>query len=85
MRNSSKTFSKLTMPLLLLLTISFFALPVQAKYGGGTGEPNDPYLIFDADQMNTIGIDPNDWDKHFKLMDDIDLSVYTGTSFNMIG
>ncbi len=65
--------------------ISFFALSAEAKYGGGTGEPNNPYLIFNADQMNTIGIDSNDWDKHFLLCADIDLSAFTGTSFNIIG
>jgi len=27
----------------------------------------------------------DDWDKHFKLMADIDLSGFTGTSFNIIG
>ena len=85
MRNSIKTFGKLTIPILLLFAISFSALPVQAKYGGGTGEPNDPYLIFDANHMNAIGADSNDWDKHFKLMADIDLSGFTGTEFNIIG
>ncbi len=37
--------------------------------------------------MNTIGISSNsgDWDKHFKLMADIDLGVYTGTQYNVIG
>jgi hypothetical protein len=35
--------------------------------------------------MNAIGAEPNDWDKHFKLMADIDLSGYTGTDFNIIG
>ncbi len=55
------------------------------KYGGGTGEPNDPYLIYTAGQMNAIGAEPNDWDKHFKLMADIDLSSYTGTNFYIIG
>lgn len=73
------------MPLLLLLAICFFALPARAKYGGGTGELNDPYLIFDANQMNAIGADSNDWDKHFKLMADIDLSAFSGTTFNIIG
>ncbi len=56
----------------------------QRKYGGGTGEPNDPYLIYTAKQMNVIGLHEEDWDKHFKLMADIDLSAYTGTSFNII-
>jgi thioredoxin len=56
-----------------------------AQYGGGSGEPNDPYLIYTPQQMNAIGADPNDWDKHFQLMADLDLSQYTGTEFNLIG
>ena len=60
-------------------------LPVHAQYGGGTGEPNDPYLIFTAAQMNAIGAEPNDWDKHFKLKEDIDLKDFGGSSFNLIG
>ncbi len=55
------------------------------KYGGGSGEPNYPYLIYTAEQMNAIGAEPNDWDKHFKLMADIDLSGFMGTDFNIIG
>ena len=47
------------------------------KYGGGTGEPNDPYLIYTAEHLNALGADPNDYDKDFKLMGDIDLSGYT--------
>jgi len=58
---------------------------IHAKYGGGTGDPNDPYLIYTAEQMNAIGANPDDWNKHFKLMADIDLSAYTGTDFNIIG
>jgi hypothetical protein len=54
-------------------------------YGGATGGPNDPYLIYDANQLNTIGLNPGDWNKHFKLMADIDLSAYKGTEFNIIG
>ncbi len=69
----------------IVFVICCCCLPVQAKYGGGTGEPNDPYLIFDANQMNAIGADSNDWDKNFLLCADIDLSAYTGTSFNIIG
>jgi len=56
-----------------------------AQYGGGTGEPNDPYLIYTPQQMNAIGADPNDWDQHFQLMADLDLAQYTGTEFNLIG
>jgi hypothetical protein len=69
----------------VLVIICCCSLPAQAKYGGGTGKPNEPYLIFDANQMNAIGADSNDWDKCFKLMADIDLSSFTGMSFNIIG
>jgi predicted outer membrane repeat protein len=60
-------------------------IPEEIKYGGGTGEPNDPYLIYTAEQLNTIGLNQEDADKHFKLMADIDLSDYQGDSFNRIG
>jgi len=58
---------------------------LHARYGGGAGEPNEPYLIYTAEQMNTIGLYTEDWDKHFRLMADIDLGAYTGTDFNIIG
>jgi hypothetical protein len=69
----------------LSVAILFLSFPVYAKYGGGTGEPNDPYLIYTAEQMNEIGLHQEDWDKHFKLMADIDLSSFTGASYNIIG
>jgi len=49
---------------------------IHAKYGGGTGEPNDPYLIYTVDHLNTLGDDTSNYNKHFKLMADIDLSGY---------
>ena len=79
-RNSS-LWGKIT----VLVIICCLTLPVQAKYGGGSGTPEDPYQIRDANHMQAIGADSNDWDKHFKLMADIDLSAFTGTSFNIIG
>ncbi|MBN2129008.1 MAG: right-handed parallel beta-helix repeat-containing protein [Sedimentisphaerales bacterium] len=57
---------------------------LHAQYGGGTGEPNDPYLIYTAEHLDAIGTEPNDWDKHFRLMADLDLSPYEGTEFNII-
>ncbi|MHC4565870.1 MAG: WD40 repeat domain-containing protein [Planctomycetota bacterium] len=69
----------------LLIAVCLAGFPAQAQYGGGTGELNDPYLIYTAEQMNAIGAEPNDWDKHFKLMADIDLAAYTGTDLNIIG
>lgn len=71
---------------ILLAGIGFLcAQPVHAQYGGGAGEPNDPYLIYTAEQMNAIGAEPNDWDRHFKLMADIDLAELGDRQFNIIG
>ncbi len=52
---------------------------------GTTGDPNNPYLIYTAVQLNSIGTNMNDWDKHFKLMNDIDFSELGGVSFNGMG
>ena len=62
--------------LFAILVIFLLVTTVQAQYGGGTGEPNNPYLIYTAEHLNAIGTEPNDWSKHFKLMADIDLSDY---------
>ncbi len=69
----------------LLITVVFLSFPVYAQYGGGNGTAENPYLIYTAGQMNEIGANQDDWDKHFKLMADIDLSEYTGTEYNVIG
>ncbi|MEN6425743.1 MAG: GLUG motif-containing protein [Phycisphaerales bacterium] len=75
--------------LLSCLIVCLFVLPVHAQYAGGTGEPNDPYQICTAEQMNAIGAEPNDWDRCFNLMADIDLSAFDGwagrPAFNIIG
>jgi hypothetical protein len=56
-----------------------------ATYGGGSGTVADPYQIWTAEQMNTIGANSGDWNKSFKLMADIDMSAYTGSQYNIIG
>jgi len=68
-----RTLKSTLLKICCVIIICFLVQPAQAKYGGGTGEPNDPYLIYDANQMNEVGTDPNDWDKHFKLMADIEM------------
>jgi len=60
-------------------------LPVYGQYGPGTGEPDDPYQIWEPNQMNAIGANSGDWGKHFRLMADIDMSQFTGTQYNIIG
>jgi len=68
-----------------LLLSWLVVFPCVAEYGGGDGTAEQPYLIYTAEQMNEIGLYPGDWGRHFALMADIDLSVYTGTQFNLIG
>jgi hypothetical protein len=48
-----------------------------AKYSGGTGEPNDPYRIATANDLNDIGNHVEDFNKCFILMNDVNMSVYT--------
>jgi hypothetical protein len=48
----------------------------------GTGIADDPYLIHNVDELKLITGDPNQWDKHYRLMADIDLSACPGVGFN---
>jgi hypothetical protein len=57
-------------------------LPAAGRYGGGSGAASDPYLLFTAEHLAAIGKAPEDWDKQFKLMADIDLA---GRGFSPIG
>ncbi|UCF43453.1 MAG: hypothetical protein JSV99_00560, partial [Planctomycetota bacterium] len=68
-----------------VVAVCLLVLPVFGQYGGGSGTAEDPYLIWSAAQMNAIGANQSDWDKHFRLVVDIDLGGFTGTSFNIIG
>lgn len=42
-------------------------------YGGGNGDPNDPYRIWTPEQFVAIGSHPEDWASHFRLMADVNL------------
>lgn len=75
-----KTGPSLFMVLVVLVSSTTFG-----AYGGGTGSSGDPYRIYTPEQMNDIGATPADWDRHFKLMANIDMSIYTGTGYNIIG
>jgi len=61
--------------LCLYVTLIAFIAPFTsaAEFAGGTGEPNNPYRIATAEQLISIGSDPNLLDKHFVLINDIDL------------
>jgi len=69
----------------MLVTVCLVSVPVQANYGGGAGEPNDPYLIYTAQQFYDVGTTPEHWDKNFKLMADIDLGRSYAINFRAIG
>jgi hypothetical protein len=43
-------------------------------YGGGSGEPNDPYMIGTAEELISLGRCRRDYGKHFILTADIDLN-----------
>jgi len=43
------------------------------KYSGGTGETNNPYQIATAEDLMLLSNSPEDYDKHFILITDIDL------------
>lgn len=72
------------LPMALLVAVfspSIFA----GTYSGGIGEPNDPYRIATAEDINDIGNHVEDFNKCFVMVADINLADYTGTQFNIIG
>jgi len=79
--NKGKLKGYLLAGFLICLLIS----PAQGQYGPGNGTSSNPYQILEPHHMNAIGDNPSHWGKHFKLMNDIDLSGYTGSDFNIIG
>lgn len=76
-----------TLLFLLLIVLGFclLPLPAHAKYDGGAGTQNSPYLIRTAEQMNQIGLSPGDWSRYFKLTADIDMRELGGAEYNIIG
>lgn len=51
----------------------------------GNGNPNEPYLVNSRENFNTIGLFVCEWDKHFKLLADINFPISFETNYNMIG
>jgi hypothetical protein len=47
---------------------------VFGQYGGGSGDPNDPFQIGTTHHLINLRNDPNNWDKHFSLTADLDLA-----------
>jgi The GLUG motif len=68
-----------------LLVIAACSIPSFAKYSGGTGEPNTPYQIATASDLNDIGNHGEDFNKCFIITSDINMAEYIGTKFSRIG
>ena len=68
----------------LLIAVCLVGIPTYAKYGGGSGTADDPYLIATAEDLIALGDDPNDYNKHFIMTDDIDLdpNIQSGKVFD---
>jgi hypothetical protein len=56
-----------------------------ADWLNGEGTQDHPYLIYTAEELNAVGLFECDWDKHFRLMADIDLNDHVAGPFNVIG
>jgi len=75
---------KITKLLLIYLVICLLALPIYAQYESGIGTAGSPYLILTAEQLNEIGNHPGHWNKHFKLIANINMNDVNEVDFNII-
>jgi hypothetical protein len=57
----------------LLLTIGLAGLSSAARYSGGDGTAKVPYRIATVQDLIALSDTPTDWDKHFILVNDVDL------------
>ncbi|MBN1510099.1 MAG: hypothetical protein JW955_24850 [Sedimentisphaerales bacterium] len=57
--------------------------PLASFVGAGTRDA--PYLIQTAEDLDTVAAFPSQWDKHFKLAADIDLSGFTAAPIRTLG
>jgi hypothetical protein len=71
---------------LMMMAVFVCAGAANGKYGGGNGDSNNPFLIFSAGDLTQIGNNADDWDKHFLLMSDVNMSdLNTPGAFPIIG
>ncbi|MCX5643386.1 MAG: hypothetical protein NTZ17_01685 [Phycisphaerae bacterium] len=67
-----------------MIILATVVLPARGQYAGGSGTAGDPYLIATAEQLNAIGLHPQDGAKHFRLTADIDMNDLGKTPVNLI-
>ena len=72
--------------MLLLATFTFASALAQITFGGGSGTQNNPFLIYNTDQLDQLAADVNGGntykDEYFKLMADLD---YINKTYTPIG
>jgi hypothetical protein len=59
--------------IILIICLILQSLALSTEFAGGTGEPNDPYQIATAEQLISIGLEGDFQQKHYILIEDIDL------------
>lgn len=64
-----------------VLFLCMFSISFAGPYGGGDGTIENPYQIWNIEHFNALSATPEDYNKSFILMDDLDFSsiVYTQT------
>jgi hypothetical protein len=78
-------FQQIIRNLFFIIYMVFLPSSVFAQFAGGTGTSIDPYQIATAVQLDSLARRINNGDtaynrKYYKLIDDIDLSVYDSTN-----
>jgi hypothetical protein len=61
----------------IMAVICLLASRADAKYSGGTGEPNNPYRITTPTDLNDIGNHVEDFNNCFILVNDINMAAFT--------
>jgi hypothetical protein len=65
----------------IILTNTIFLTAISAgTYSGGDGTSENPFQITTPNDLNSVGDNSGDWDKHFILTEDINMADYTYTT-----
>ena len=62
-----------------ILTICLVSAGVShsGTYSGGTGDPNDPFLIGVPEDIMEMSYSSEDWDNHFLMIADVNMADYS--------
>jgi hypothetical protein len=58
----------------LVMLIAIYGTALAGTYSGGSGEPDDPYIIATATDLDEMRVYPDDWAKQFVVAADIDMN-----------